>query len=684
MICLVQAPLAGQQPAVSEHEIKNESIAAYQQGAYGEALEGFRVLMEKYPAEALYRYYAGVCMVKLNRELDEAIELLYYASSRGVPANVNYYLGTAYQRVYDFREAEKFYTRFEERATRHELKEYDTKHLISTCRSAREITATYNPCEVVHVTFIDLGDSVQFSQVRMKGGNLQRKGAGYFQPGEERDALSSLMFMPSRPARGDYAYFSGYNRRGKDGLQLFRIRRGNAGVWSEPEEIKTLNTERDELLPYFDPIEKDLYFASDGHGGVGGLDLYRSHYDTDRDEWSEPVNMGFPINSAMDEYLLLPGSDLGMMMFFSNREGTDSTVTVYRVHVSEPKKKVPADQPAMLARIASLENAASDALADLESVREKPEAVVSMYPPAGMTGGATVTGPAGTGGRPSGTGPAREREPVAAEAYRAALAEALKNQAASDSLKDLVSATRIKVMQSDDPNDRWVWQKQIMVWEKKARDRQATADLLYARMEEIGPGPASTPPGTIRVDTVIRDITVYRFAEVPPSEGNAATGGTGTTVPVVKAPRPVAGEPGDETPGSIPRVVKDGSVREAHVQANAATTVISRFDILPSSPYDPQHPIPLDVPLPAGVFYRIQLGAYAGGVSPGAFGGLSPITGETIPERNLTKYYVGKFSRYEDASRALSGVRSAGFEDAFIVAWYHGNQISTQKAKQLE
>ncbi|HDS08300.1 MAG TPA: hypothetical protein ENO05_11815, partial [Bacteroides sp.] len=107
VICLVQLPLAGQQPAVSEPEIKNESIAAYQQGAYAKALEGFRVLMEKYPADALYRYYAGVCMVKLNRELDEAIELLYYASSRGVPANVNYYLGAAYHRVYDFREAVK-------------------------------------------------------------------------------------------------------------------------------------------------------------------------------------------------------------------------------------------------------------------------------------------------------------------------------------------------------------------------------------------------------------------------------------------------------------------------------------------------------------------------------------------------------------------------------------------------
>ena len=43
---------------------------------------------------------------------------------------------------------------------------------------------------------------------------------------------------------------------------------------------------------------------------------------------------------------------------------------------------------------------------------------------------------------------------------------------------------RIKVRESDDPNDRWVWQKQIMVWEKKAHDEEEFADELYAQMEE--------------------------------------------------------------------------------------------------------------------------------------------------------------------------------------------------------
>ncbi len=92
----------------------------------------------------------------------------------------------------------------------------------------------------------------------------------------------------------------------------------------------------------------------------------------------------------------------------------------------------------------------------------------------------------------------------------------------------------------------------------------------------------------------------------------------------------------------------------------------------------------MDVAVPKGTFYRIQLGAFGSMVDPGTFGGLSPVTGERLKDRGLIKYYAGKFSRYEDASVALPRIQSQGYEDAFIVAWYQGIQVSTQKAKQLE
>ena len=92
----------------------------------------------------------------------------------------------------------------------------------------------------------------------------------------------------------------------------------------------------------------------------------------------------------------------------------------------------------------------------------------------------------------------------------------------------------------------------------------------------------------------------------------------------------------------------------------------------------------MDVELPDGVFYRIQLGAFGAPVLPGEFGGISPVTGEHLAERNIYKYYAGKFSRYEDASLGLTRIRNQGYEDAFVVAWYMGRPITVQRAKQLE
>ena len=556
---------------------------------------------------------------------------------------LDYYLGRALQFNYHFQEAVRYYEKFSSEATRQEKRDYGIDRLIGECRDATEITASYNPCEVMNVTFIDLLDSAQFSQIKMKGGQLQYKPARYMEEGESRGEWTGLMFLPSGAVRGEYAYFAGYERNRRSGAQLFRIRKGTGNSWGEPEEIRDLNTDGNELLPYFDPIENDLYFASDGRKGIGGLDLYRSHYDSERDTWSEPMNVGFPINSVMDEFLLLPGTDLGMLMFFTNRQGPDGMLTVYRVHVTEPKKKTNANDPAMLAEIASMEGMAEEILAELESLKsasshdEKDEGAAGE--PGPQPAPSRVVTPVkilDSPGRSAGTTMLFE--------------EAILHRAMADSLKHLAVEATVLVRESDDPNDRWVWQKQIMLWEKKSRDEEARADSLFAHLErqQSAGTLAGRIPSTIEIDTLIDDLTVYRFTGTSMTEGE---------------------------PGTQPEVI--GGEKEP-------VTAINRFDVIDHSPYSAAHPVPMDVQLPEGTFYRIQLGVFSSEVEGDLFKGITPITGERVEERGLVRYYAGKFSRYADASWALEVVRAKGFQDAFIVAWYNGKQVPTHTAKQLE
>ena len=629
--------LYGQQQSVDIQEVKEVSLASFDQGSYRLALSGFRTLQDLDVNDPLICYYVGRCLVALNEGLDEAIELLFGASKQNVMPDAVFYLGRAYHLSYNFQDARSYYERYERTASKQERKTHRVKHLIETCRSASEITSSYNPFEVMNVTFINLSDSLQYTQVKMKGGELGRKPEAYFRGDEDPKALTALMFNPNDPIRGDYLYYSGYGKNAKDGSQIYRVRKGSGKSWGDPQEVSSLNSPGNEILPYYDPIENDLYFASDGRLGVGGFDLYRAHYDVERDQWTEPVNLGFPVNSVADEYLLLPGSDLGMVLFFSTRQGTDSTVTVYRVHLVEPKKKTALNNDQQLREIALMGGVAEEMCAGLEATRP-PENIAYK-----------VSGPE----RNQSFAPVSDiQEDAPVPVYQETLAAALKHQVVSDSLKDLATKARIKVRESDDPNDRWVWQKQIMVWEKKARDEEQLADQLYAQMEQersVQAGSSAVnSPETIEVDRKIGDLTVYRYTK-PESGAKGGSGGQSTAK-----------------------------------KTTQASTPINRFDILSQPPYSAANPVPMDVTLPPGTFYRIQIGAFAVALDPGAFGGISPITGENLKERGLIKYYAGKFSRYEDASSAVPRIHSLGYEDAFIVAWYNGMQVSTQKAKQLE
>ena len=244
------------------------------------------------------------------------------------------------------------------------------------------------------------------------------------------------------------------------------------------------------------------------------------------------------------------------------------------------------------------------------------------------------------------------------------LVKALRHQANSDSLNNLASNARFLIEDSDDPNDRWVWQKQIMLWEKKARDEELMADNLYTKMEEereaLNKFYAGKIPETIEVDTVLGDLTIYKYTDVDPSRAKQY-----------------------EAAIALSQVNTEPIIISGNPPSNQAS-IPNGIEILDHSPYSISNPIPMDIPLPLGVHYRIQVGVVGSEAEPDAFQGLSPITGMHLNERGIVKYYAGKFSKYDDAFAALSMIQPLGFEDAFIVSWYNGEIVPTPEAKVLE
>lgn len=110
-----------------------------------------------------------------------------------------------------------------------------------------------------------------------------------------RDGVS--VKQPSVSLDGRYLYFASDRPGGMGGYDIWRSERQEDGGWGQPENLgQPVNTPWDEQTPFIHFNGTTLYFSSEGHPGLGRLDLFKSELNA-RGEWSEPMNLGYPINT---------------------------------------------------------------------------------------------------------------------------------------------------------------------------------------------------------------------------------------------------------------------------------------------------------------------------------------------------------------------------------------------------
>ncbi len=125
--------------------------------------------------------------------------------------------------------------------------------------------------------------------------------------------------QPSISPDGKILYFSSNRRGGKGQMDLWYSTRDENGNWSEPENLgDIINTEGNEMSPFIHVDNKTLYFSSDGLTGMGGYDLFVTRKN-EEGEWSEPVNLGYPLNTHFDEIGLIVNARGDKGYFASDR-----------------------------------------------------------------------------------------------------------------------------------------------------------------------------------------------------------------------------------------------------------------------------------------------------------------------------------------------------------------------------
>ncbi len=129
----------------------------------------------------------------------------------------------------------------------------------------------------------------------------QRSDAAWSKPTKcqiSRDTLTSYAH-PAVSPDGQWLYFVSNAEGGEGGLDIWRTRILTSGFGGMENVGRPINTAGDEMFPSFRP-NGDLYFSSDGHPGMGGLDIFIAHEDSIRGTIVE--NQQYPLNSSADDF----------------------------------------------------------------------------------------------------------------------------------------------------------------------------------------------------------------------------------------------------------------------------------------------------------------------------------------------------------------------------------------------
>lgn len=200
------------------------------------------------------------------------------------------------------------------------------------------------------LTFSRSGDKIIFTRNYFNKGKEQRRsdgflGFGLFESNKVGEKWSDPVQLelgeieynyghPSLSYNGETLYFVSDMPGGFGGTDIYMSTRLSEG-WSTPRNLgPAINTQGNESYPYIH-LTGSLYFASDYHQGLGGLDIFSAKKD-EAGAWGSIRNLGYPINSSADDFALILKADSRKGYFSSNRPGGSGSDDIYSVFLESP------------------------------------------------------------------------------------------------------------------------------------------------------------------------------------------------------------------------------------------------------------------------------------------------------------------------------------------------------------
>jgi outer membrane protein OmpA-like peptidoglycan-associated protein len=141
---------------------------------------------------------------------------------------------------------------------------------------------------------------------------------------------------------GNVIYFVSDKGGGIGDHDIYMSQRDEKGKWGPAQNLgATINTKYKEDGVYMHPDGKTLYFGSEGHTSMGGMDIFKSVLDVANNTWSEPENLGYPVNTAdQDAFFVISASGKHGYYMSSAQKDNKGLRDLYMITFLGPEKQM--------------------------------------------------------------------------------------------------------------------------------------------------------------------------------------------------------------------------------------------------------------------------------------------------------------------------------------------------------
>jgi hypothetical protein len=602
----------------------------FNQERYKEAVTAYAALYKRYPKEPAYNYYYGLSLLKSNTDLNRAAECLQYATLQGGFPDAGLYYAQALFYSYQFDRALDAFKSYQNKRDKITTREQDVPLWIEYTTYAQRQTHDASVPSCLSVDSFAGPEGFHIAD-----GIFEKRPETLYTPNDLKYESKTYYFKPDRLIQGTPIFFSGYGSLKLKGLEIFRAYAKGDGTFESSENLgDMINSIQNEEYPFYDASTHTLYYASKGRNSIGGYDIFKTTYDETSKVWSTPQNLGFPVNSPFDDILFIPFDEDKKALLVSNRDCYPGQWKSYTLDLTQKFESQYVFRPSELYTLSLLKPIENQNITKVipvvkteTAIVEQKQTEIALTPAPLVQKSVSVT--------------TDSTAIVNETAYHQYLDAALSDQVKADSLRREAVALKEQMTPALTVTQKAALQKNISAFESEAAETQRKADVNYNKVRQL--------EASMQIKHADEKVT-------PPAEE-------------------------EKTETSVINNKPTEIIQETTASVTPANT---SFVILKTSPYSATAPFSVNPQMPAGALFRIQLGVFEKMVEFNRFGGLTPISVETSESNNIYKYFVGWFTDYSEAAKALAKVRSNGISDAFIVSYFDGKKLPVDRVKDLQ